>query len=268
RPLRGLVPVGFRTVVRLSSRRAVRFRLMRPVGANSVAPRTRCWRRNCDAIYWSGVWRSRWLRAHNCPVAECPGPGCRRDRRRAMVLGCPLLWVDASCLLMLCLSGDRRNMPFMGRRFLLGRGTRDDSAIAAVVADTVHGSGVIDDRRVVNVANGRHIYIAGRAVVVELSVLPASALIAFTVVAVTTTDTAIEAYLLAPVALMEGITVAAPAPISGSPEQARLRSHNPCARNPIVAVIIAGVSPISGSPDVARSGEQRLLIGGQFRRSE
>src|SRR5579871_324637 len=145
--------------------------------------------------------------------------------------------------------------------------TGADASVTAVVADTVN-CGVVDDGSVVHVVDVCNIHVAHGTVVVELSVLPASTLIPITVVAIAVTDATVETNLLAPVAVVENIPVAAPAPIGRSPEQSGFRSHDPCSRHPVVAVVIAGVSPIAWCPDVALAREQRLLIHGQFWRSE
>jgi hypothetical protein len=100
---------------------------------------------------------------------------------------------------------------------LLRRGTRADPTIPAVVADAVDG-GVVDDRRVVDIVDVGDIHIARRTVVVELPVLPASPLITVTVISIAVTDATVKAYLLAPVSVVENISVAAPTPIGGSPE--------------------------------------------------
>ena len=145
--------------------------------------------------------------------------------------------------------------------------TRADATVTTVVADKVD-CGVVDHRRVVPVVNVGDIHVAYRTVVVELPVLPASTLITVTVISVAVTDAAIEADLLAPVAVVENISVAAPTPIGRSSEQSRFGSHDPCAWHPVVTIVVAGVSPVPGCPDVAFAGDQRLLVDGQFRRGE
>jgi hypothetical protein len=68
---------------------------------------------------------------------------------------------------------------------------RADATVATVVADAVD-CGVVDHSRVVHVVNIGDIHVAHRTVVVELPVLPTSALIAITVVSVAVTDAALE----------------------------------------------------------------------------
>ena len=104
-------------LVRSGCRRSVRFWLIvrhRPVRANGVVlwTRGRCASRwlNRSSIHRSVVRRPRWLRVHNCAIAESPGLGSSRNCGRAVVQRCPLLWVRAGSLFMLCLSSHRRDM--------------------------------------------------------------------------------------------------------------------------------------------------------------
>src|SRR5579871_5513620 len=136
-------------------------------------------------------------------IIECPGLRSSRNGRRAMVHGSSLLRIGTCLLRMLSLSSDWWDVPLVRHGLLLSRGTGTDTAAAAVVADT--SVGVVDNRCVVNVVNVGHVHVARGAVVVELAVLPASALVAVTVVSITVADTAVEANLLAPVTVVENI---------------------------------------------------------------
>src|ERR1700758_4314604 len=191
-------------------------------------------RLNCGTIHRSVIRRPHWLRVYNGAVAKCPWLRSGSNCWRAVVHGSPLLRIGAGSLFMLCLSSHRQNMLLVCHLFLLRRGTGADSTVAAVVADAVDRCGVVDHCRVVDVVNVGDIHVVHRTVVVELSVLPASALIAVTEISVSVTDAAIKTYLLTPVAVVENISVAAPTPIGRSPEQTGFRSHDPCARHPVV----------------------------------
>src|SRR5271157_1138903 len=111
------------------------------------------------------------------------------------------------------LSGYGRNVFLMRGRLILGRGTRADPARTSVVADPVH-RGAVDHRSVVDVVDVGDAHIIDGTVVIELSALPTSALIALTKVSIAITDPAIETYLRAPVTVIENIPVAAPTAIS------------------------------------------------------
>src|SRR5580692_6801323 len=159
---------------------------------------------------------------------------CRRSRS-TMNHRCALFRVGASGLDMFILSSHRRNTPLVRETFFLCRRTPVNAATAAVVADP--GLVVVDDRRVVHIVNVGDVHVVDRTVVEEVSVLPASAFITIAKISVTVTDSAVEADVQSPVAFIEGIAVAGPAPISGRPEIT-----------------------------VART--KRLLVRGQFRRGQ
>ncbi len=122
-----------------------------------------------------------------------------------------------------------------------------NSTGAAVIADMVHG-GVVDHGPVVNIVNVRDVHVIHRAVVVEGSMIPVSAFIADTTVAETVVDATVEADMRAPIALIPSVGVAAPTPVTGSPEKANLGSHHPRTGHPVVAFI--SISPVSGRPQI------------------
>ncbi len=140
-----------------------------------------------------------------------------------------------------------------------------NSTGTAVVADMVH-CGIVDYGGVVNVVNVGDVHIVRRAVVVKLSILPASTLIADTAVAIAVVYPAVEADLLTPVAAVPGEGAAAPTPIAGSPEQPNGGRLDPRTRHPEVA--FTTVSPIAGGPQVAGVGGHGLHVHGKCRRSD
>ena len=156
-------------------------------------------------------------------------------------------------------------MPLMARGLFRSVRTCVHSTPAAVIADVVVG-GVVDHGFVVDVVNIRDVDVVHRAVVVEGSVVPISALIADAAITEAVVDAAVEADLRAPVAIIPGVGVATPAPITRSPEQARFRSHHPRTRHPEVAFLAVG--PVTGRPYIALSGGHRLFIHRKCRRSD
>ena len=239
---------GFRSSVWLDHRRSVRFRLVvRLSGPSDVVFRMRsgwigCWL-NSGMLDWRVIRRSHRFRWYDCAVAKCARLRSRGNCRFAMIHGSPLLRVRARGLRMLGLNGYSRNM-FLARRDLLLRPwTHVDPTIAAVVADSVH-RGAVDHRGVVNVVNDGDVHVVHRTVVEKVSVLPTSTFIALAVVTIAVTDSAIETYVRTPVALIEDVSVAAPAPVGWSPQETDFRSHDPCAGHPVVTLVPEAEGPI------------------------
>src|SRR5579884_195350 len=170
------------------------------------------WPLNFRAIHRRVVGPARLFRMYNRIVAECPRLRGGGNGRHAMVHGSALLRIRAGRLLMLPLSSYGRDVPLMCHRLLLRCGTGVDSAIATVIANTVDCCAVVDHGRVVYVVNIGDIHVVHRTVVVKLPILPAPTLISVTVVSIAITDAAVETNLLAPVAVVENISLAAPAP--------------------------------------------------------
>src|SRR5579862_1700025 len=107
------------------------------------------------------------------------------------------------------------------------------STISAVVADVVVCS-VVDNGLVVDIVNIRDVHIIHRAVVIERSVSPISALIADPAISEAVVHATVEADLRTPVAAIPRIGVATPTPITRRPQHASLGSHHPCAWYPEV----------------------------------
>jgi hypothetical protein len=166
---------------------------------------------------------------------------------------------------MLNLDGCRGHMLLLCRCPFLSRRLGSRSSGATVVAHIVHG-GVIHDRLVVNIGDVRRADVVDGLVVIQLSVIPVSTLIANTRVAVAVCDAAVETYLGTPVSGVPNVDAVVPAPIAGCPQQTSGGNFNPCARHPEVAV--RTVSPISGRPDIACAGAGGLLIHRQRRRCD
>src|SRR5271169_4869011 len=160
---------------------------------------------------------------------------------------------------MLRLCRHRWHVTLAGCGLFRGRGTGSDSALAAVIADTVNRC-VIDHRRVVNIVNVGDVDVVHRTVVIDLAVVPASAFVAMAEISVTVSDAAIEANLRPPIALMEKESVATPAPVRRSPEIANLGNQYPCARNPVVVAVSRVIGPVARGPEVPLAGAKRLRI--------
>src|ERR1700719_2079993 len=167
---------------------------------------------------------------------------------------------------MLSLNGHRRNMSLSRRGLFFRLCTSVDPTIATVITDPIHRGVVVNYRCVVNVVNVGYIHVVHRTVIVKLPVLPTSAFIALTKIYVAVTDSAIDPHTRTPVAIVENVSVASPAPIGGSPQQTGFRSHHPRARYPVVVVV--SVSPVPRGPDITIAGNGRLFVNGQFRRGE
>src|SRR5712692_3094343 len=261
--------IGLRPSVRLGCRRTLRFRLTilhSPVRASAAILWTRCRRisrgLSRGPIGWRVIGRPYRFGADDFAVVQSSRLGSSRDGRCAMIPRSPLLRVCASCLRMLRLSGDRRNMPLPRRRLFFRPRTRADPAIAPVVADPRYRP--IDHRGVVDVVDDGDVHVVHRSVVEKPVVIPTSALVALAKVSIAVIDSAIESDLRTPVAVIEDKSVAAPTPIGWSPQEADLRRHHPSPRHPVV--IVVGVSPVSGRPKITIPRTKRLLIDRQFRR--
>ena len=151
------------------------------------------------------------------------------------------------------------------RGFFRGCRACGNSATAAVVADVVY-PGFVDHGFVIDIGNVYATDVIHRGVIEEASVIPISAAVAYATVAETVVDTTVEADGLAPVAFIPGEGVAAPAPIAGSPEQARFRRLDPGARHPEVAFI--AIRPVAGRPHIAGGWNHGLGVYRQRGRSD
>jgi hypothetical protein len=118
--------------------------------------------------------------------------------------------------------------------------------------------GVVDHGLVVNIVNARAAHVVHRAVVVEGPVIPISASVANTAIAEAVVDPTVEADMRTPVADIPRIGIAAPAPITGSPEQANLGSHYPRTRHPEVALLT--ISPVAWRPQITIAGDHGLRV--------
>jgi len=183
--------------------------------------------------------------------------------RTAMVLTIKLLAVLCCLALVLDLSGHRPRLRAAHGGYLRGPRPHLDAASSAVIGDPCVVVVVDDDGAVVDVGDPGHIDPIHCAVVVEVVAVPITAMIAIARVSEAIGNTAVEAYVKAPVAAVEAIAVAIETPIAGGPERTIIGRHHPRARNPVVAY--RSIVPIAGGPDIVGAGGFGLLIGGQRR---
>src|SRR5215469_8933703 len=142
-------------------------------------------------------------------------------------------------------------MPLTHGGFFLGGRPSRNSTISTVVAHPVHGS--VHDRSVVDVVNFGHVNVRNRPVVKEMSALPSPAFVAVAEVPVAVVDATVESDHRSPISGKESVTASFPSPVGRSPVIVRLRCQYPCARNPVIPILVIP-RPISGSPDVIRAG--------------
>ena len=110
----------------------------------------------------------------------------------------------------------------------------------------------------------RNVDVVDRAVVVEVPPAPVTALVAEADIPKAVVDAAIEADVRPPVAAVKSIPVMVVAPVAGSPERALVRSLNPYAGSPVVA--LGTPRPVAGSPEIVVARSRRLFVIGQRRR--
>src|SRR5208337_3091552 len=211
------------------------------------------------------VWCSRLFGRYRPRTTKLAGLCGRSDCRPPMVHGRQKLVVRTGSMHMLGLHCRCRRVLLVHCCLFRCRRAGYKSALAAVIADVVHCR-FVDYGLAVDIGDVRDVHIIYRAVVEEGSVVPISTLIPDTAVAKAVVDAAVEADTLAPVAFVPGKGIAAPTPITGSPEQASSGRLDPCARYPEVAFI--AVRPIAGRPQITDRRDHRLLVNRQGGRSD
>ena len=162
---------------------------------------------------------------------------------------------------MLGLGGNGTNMPVMRRGFFGGGRSRRESTLAPVVADPAHRR--VIDGRVIDVVDVVDIHVQYGTIVEKMSVVPTPTVKANSKVAEAVVDAAIKPDGRPPIAIVENETSAAPAPISGCPQEADFGSHHPRTRHPVIVVKIVAPAPVTWRPEVAVPRADRLLINRQ-----
>lgn len=119
-------------------------------------------------------------------------------------------------------------------------------------------------RTAVDVVHHVDIHIVVRAVVIEVAAAPVAALVAVANIAKAVVNAAVVADVQAPVSAIEPVTVVVEAPIARGPQSALVRSLDPPARHPVIAIRTPG--PVAGSPEIIVAGSWGLVVVGQRRR--
>ena len=144
-------------------------------------------------------------------------------------------------------------------------GTNVQTAAAAVVADAVVGphavgAAVVDHGAVVDVGVVDAADVVDRAIVVEVMPAPEATKVADADVAEAVVDATVEAYVRAPVAVVEGIAATVPAPVRRRPESTVVGRWHPGAGNPVVASWTPG--PVAGRPEIVGVRSGGLIVLG------
>lgn len=112
-------------------------------------------------------------------------------------------------------------MTFPSGALFLRRGVHVDTTISAVVADAIDS--LVDHRGVIDVVNLCDIHVVYGTIVIEVIVVPATALIPMAEVSKSIVDSPIETNYRSPVSFVENEAASAPSPIAGSPEKSNFR---------------------------------------------
>jgi hypothetical protein len=124
-------------------------------------------------------------------------------------------------------------------------------AHAVIVRDVGH----VGD---VSIVDDRIVYVRDPAIVIELVMVPVSAVVAATHITVAIIHTAIVANVAAPKTAMPSIAPRIVAPVSGCPQRAGIGSRDPHSRNPVITGL--RIRPITGRPKIVWFGAGRLLV--------
>lgn len=162
---------------------------------------------------------------------------------------------------MIHLLRNRRCTPVMQYRGFLRQRSNFEAAGSAVIADPVIGH--IRDLVVINVPDVG-VHVGNRAVVIEMALIPVTAVIAMPGIAEAVIDSAVESDMVAPVSGVPDIAATVEAPVRGSPERIDIGGDNPCAGNPVIS--FGSVAPVTGIPDVVVAGSGWLTVFRQRRR--
>src|SRR5262249_25656075 len=94
---------------------------------------------------------------------------------------------------------------------------------------------------------------------------PLATIEAFTWIPVAVGDAAVEAHMRCPITGIPAISAVIPSPISGSPEQAWFRCHDPGAWHPVILFFIGVPCPVAGCPEIAFIWANGLVVNRQGR---
>jgi hypothetical protein len=190
------------------------------------------------------------------------GAGDRNYRWPPLIDGIELGAICGSCAVDLYLSGYGRCPNVAGLDLARPRAVVD-ATVTAVVADAVANVAIVGDvihdhRPVVDVGDVGGIDVGDSTVVIKAVALPVAAVVAGTDIPVAVVNTAVEADMRTPVAMMEAIPATEEAPVGRRPEGAVVGRGAPNAWRVVIAGV--GVRPVAGRPEVVRFGSGRLLV--------
>jgi len=168
-------------------------------------------------------------------------------------------------VLMLLLHVGWFNVPVVLRcHFTRGRPGAEPSR-AAIVTDPSHRC-IINHCLGIHVPDVNYIYVIYGSVVKEASAPPIAPCVPYAYVSESVIDPTVKTDMRAPIPRVPEKESAAPAPVTGSPQESRRGRDHPGAWDPVVAVR-GIISPIAGSPDVTWAGADGLGVDRQGRRT-
>jgi hypothetical protein len=148
------------------------------------------------------------------------------------------------------------NVMFASRSFFFRAWAVRYSASSTVIAHAVYGH-VVDNSFVVHM-HICDVHVIHCTVIGEVAMIPISAFVAVTYVSETVVHSTVKADMRTPISGVPNVGAFAPSTITGCPEEADLRRHDPRARHPVIPVI--AICPITGRPNVALAGTKRLCV--------
>ena len=209
--------------------------------------------------------RNRFGRDRGLEVAWTRGGGYGR---RAFVDAGPQALVGGRDPGLLQLAGRGRDAVVGSHQVLLfGRRPGIDAAPATIVADPVDRR-IVDHGLIIDGVDADVGDIVDRAVIVELVAFPVTALITVAAVAIAIVHAAVKADVRPPVAIIEDIAAADPAPVRRGPQDADAGRLDPGARHPVIVIDARVPGPVARGPHIARRGDRRLDIDRQGRRRD
>ncbi len=274
--------MGNVVIVVAGSVSAVWMRCRGPIGIGSVCTFRRArdtvvawvvaWSRRprVASIVCSGIYR-RIVRHGRIARLDYSGAMERGRFRGGRYLGltvihrCQLSAVAARQLFMLSLHRCWSDVALAQGRFLSSIGARVDSAVAAVIADAVHGD-IVHHGFVIDIVYVGYVHTVDVLVVIKIATAPVSALVAVACITETIVDAAVETYLRAPISNVPHVSGTTPSPVARCPQKADLGSEYPRSRHPEIAFI--AIRPIARSPNVAGTRAIGLLVHRQGRRCD
>ena len=164
---------------------------------------------------------------------------------------------------MIHLRRHRSHPLLMQHRRLLRQGAHTQSAGAPVITHSAVRS-YISYVVVIDVPDHGRIHVSNRPVVIELSMVPVTAVVTVAYIPEAIVNAAVETNVIAPESMMILIPATVESPVRRRPERAYIRRNYPHARYPVISR--GSIAPIAGSPEIVRPRTRRLAVFGQWRR--